>query len=260
MVDSKHQVIVGAEAFGEATEYNLLLPMVEITCHNFQAIGKEDNVFAKTKLSAESGCHTNKNIAALAEENIDGYSADRYFRKRDPPFDDAGRYKERTTKERRRLEHSKKQFLPADFSFDPGLCFCICPAGKRLYRSGFITLKGVKRAVFNDQKQHCRTCKLRNQCLRHPDKSEFRQTSCPVSVAQSNSPADHAERMKVKIDSEVGKTQYAKRIATVEPPFAHITHCSGLKRFSLQGKTKVHAQCCIVWFIIWKSCSGTEII
>lgn len=242
MVDSKHQVIVGAEAFGEATEYNLLLPMVELTRHNFQAIGKDDNIFSVTKLSADSGFHTNKNIAALAEQNIDGYIADRHFRKRDPRFDNAGRYKERTTKERRRLDHSKKQFLPADFSFDSDLRFCICPAGKRMHRSGFNTLKGVKRAVFNGQKRYCRSCELRHQCLRHPDKSEFRQTSCPVSVAQQNNPADHAEKMKTKIDSEIGKTIYAKRIATAEPPFAHITHCTGLKRFSLRGKAKVNAQ------------------
>ena len=33
----------------------------------------------------------------LAEAQIDAYIADRYFRKRDPRFDNAGRYKERTT-------------------------------------------------------------------------------------------------------------------------------------------------------------------
>lgn len=242
MVDSKHQVIVGAEAFGEATEYNLLMPMVNLTRYNFNAIQKEDDIFSSTKLTADSGFHTNQNITSLAEEQIDGYIADRHFRRRDSRFDDSGRYKERTTKERRRLDHSKKQFLPADFNFDPDLRFCICPAGKRMHRSGFNTLRGVKRAVFNGQKRFCRTCDLRNQCLRYPDRTEIRQVSCPVSAAIKNTPASYADKMKSKIDSVIGKTVYAKRIATAEPPFAHMSHCMGLKRFSLRGKSKVNGQ------------------
>lgn len=241
MVDSKYQVIVGAEAFGEATEHNLLIPMIDHTRVNFAGTEKID-VFVQAKLSADSGFHSNKNIAYLGREQIDGYIADRYMRKRDPRFDDSGRYKERTEKERRRVDHSKKQFLPADFSFDPDLKFCVCPAGKSMHRSGFTTLKGVRRAVFNGQKRYCRSCGLRNQCLRYPDRTEFRQVSSPVSVAVKNSPADYAERMKIKIDSVIGKSIYGKRIATAEPPFAHMSHCMGLRRFSLRGKNKVNAQ------------------
>lgn len=242
MVDKKSQVIVGAEAFGEATERNLLLPMVNSTRGNFQAIGAEKEIFTETKLTADSGFHTNRNMAALAEEEIDAYIADRYFRKRDPRFDDAGRYKERSATGRRRVDHSRKQFLPRDFSFDPELRFCICPAGKRMHRSGFTTLRGVRRAAFNGQKRYCRSCELRPQCLRHPDRTEIRQVTCPVGAAQKNTPADCAEKMKAKIDSVIGKTIYAHRIATAEPPFAHITHAMGLRRFSLRGKAKVNGQ------------------
>ncbi len=39
MVDGKHQITVGAEAFGEATEYNLLEPIINVTKENFEAIG-----------------------------------------------------------------------------------------------------------------------------------------------------------------------------------------------------------------------------
>lgn len=48
--------------------------------------------------------------------------------------------------------------------------------------------------------------------------------------------------MKSKIDSVLGKAVYAKRIATAEPPFAHIRHVMGLDRFSFRGKTKVNNQ------------------
>jgi hypothetical protein len=54
-VDAKHQVIVHAEAFGEAQEHDLLAPMVEGTRENFQAIGAEGDIFESTKLTADAG-------------------------------------------------------------------------------------------------------------------------------------------------------------------------------------------------------------
>ena len=242
MVDDKHQVIVGAEAFGEATEYNLLEPMIELTKNNFTALNSNEKVFEHTQLTADSGFHTNRNMEMLAKEGIDAYIADRYFRKRDPRFDNSGRFKERTTEERRKLDHSRKQFLPDDFTFDPDLKFCTCPAGKRMYRSGFPVLRGVKRAAFTGQKRFCRPCKLRAQCLRYPDKTEIRQVTCVIGTVSNNSPASFAEKMKTKIDSVIGKAIYAKRIATAEPPFAHIRYTMGLDRFSLRGKKKVNNQ------------------
>ena len=242
MVDDKYQVIVGAEAFGEATEYNLIGPMIDLTRENISSISEDQDVFQDTKLTADSGFHTNKNIAMLAKEQIDAYIADRHFRKRDPRFDNAGRYKERTTKERRRIDKSRKKFLPADFTFDPDLNYCLCPAGKRMYRTGFPVLRGVKRAAFTGQKKHCRPCTLREQCLRYPEKSEIRQVTCAVGAVGKNTPAALAEKMKSKIDSILGKAIYAKRIATAEPPFAHIRHVMKLNRFSFRGKRKVNNQ------------------
>lgn len=151
MVDNKHQIIAAAEAFGGSTEYNLIMPMLDLTRHNFRVINKDKDVFSTKKLTADSGFHTNNNMKSLAEEQGDAYVADLHFRRCDPRFDDAGRYKERTTRERRRIDKSKKQFSPADFTFDSDLRFCICPAGKRMYRSGFTTLRGIKRAMFCGQ-------------------------------------------------------------------------------------------------------------
>ena len=178
----------------------------------------------------------------LAEEEIDAYIADRQFRKRDPRFDTTGRYKERTTVERRKIDKSRKQFLPGDFTFDPDFKFCICPAGKRMYRSGIPVVKGVKRAAFTGQKKNWRLCKLRSQCLRYSNRTEIRQVTCAIGVAQDNSPASLALKMKSKIDSVVGKAIYARKIATAEPPFAHIRYVMGLDRFSLRGKTRVNNQ------------------
>ena len=44
--------------------------------------------------------------------------------------------------------------------------------------------------------------------------------------------------MKEKIDSVIGKVIYAKRIATAEPPFAHIRIVMGLRRFTPAGQSE----------------------
>ena len=94
-VDDKHQIVVHAEAFGDAQEHDLLVPMIDGTRENFQGIAGTIDVFEKTKLTADAGFHTEANMKRLFEEGIDGYVADILFRKRDPRFAEAGRYKER---------------------------------------------------------------------------------------------------------------------------------------------------------------------
>jgi hypothetical protein len=99
VVDAKHQVVVHAEAFGAAQEHALLLPMLEGTRENFEAIGNKPDVFGKAKLTPDSGFHTEANMKEVMEQGIDAYIADPGFRKRDPRFLDAERYKERSRKE-----------------------------------------------------------------------------------------------------------------------------------------------------------------
>ena len=72
MVDSKYQVLVSAEAFGEAQEHYHLKPMVDQTPKNFEQIGEEEDIFEKAKLTADSGFHTEKNMEMLSEEGVDG--------------------------------------------------------------------------------------------------------------------------------------------------------------------------------------------
>ena len=75
-VDSKHQIVVQAEAYGQPQEHDLLEPMIEKTRDNFKSIDSSEDVFNKAKLTADAGFHTEANMKMLAEENIDGYVAD----------------------------------------------------------------------------------------------------------------------------------------------------------------------------------------
>lgn len=241
-VDGRHQVIVHAEAFGEAQEHDLLKPMVEGTRENFQAIGKDANVFETTKLSADSGFHTEENMKMLFTGEVDAYVADNLFRKRDPRFVDADRYKERHRKEQAKRAGTKQLFSTADFVFPEDLSYCLCPAGKRLYRSGGnVVVRGFAATKFKGAKSSCVPCQLRAQCLRHPERTEIRQVAYFHGRTASGKET-FTEKMKRKIDSTAGRALYSLRVAIAEPPFAHICRIMGLDRFTLRGKKKVNIQ------------------
>lgn len=241
-VDGKHQVIVHAEAFGEAQEHDLLKPMVEATRENFKAIKKNEDIFKETKLSADSGFHTEENMKMLITGEVDAYVADKLFRKRDPRFVDADRYKERHRKERAKLTPGKGLFATDDFVFADDLSHCLCPAGKRLNRSGHaVELRGFLATKFKGLKSACAPCRLRAQCLRHPERTDFRQVAY-FHGRTADGKETFTEKMKRKIDSTAGRALYSLRVAIAEPPFANICHILGLDYFTLRSKKKVNIQ------------------
>jgi transposase len=242
VVDGKHQVVVHAEAFGSGQEHELLEPMIESTRENFEAIGDKGDVFRDAKVTADSGFHTEKNMQMIMEQGIDGYIADTQFRKRDPRFAEVGRYKERFKKERDEYYGVKGLYKPRDFTLSENKDYCICPAGKRLYKNGENAKTDKIRAIkFHGRKTDCLSCGLRAQCLRKPDVTAARQ----VYFFQGRSeavPETFTEKMRRKIDSIKGRLIYNKRLGTVEPVFGNIRSILGLDRFTLRGKQKVNIQ------------------
>jgi len=238
-VDDKHQVIVAAEAFGEAQEHELLQPMLEDTQANFAALG-DNNIYKNTKITADSGFHTERNAEYLSTHHIDGYVADNRMRQRDPRFQDVDKYKARTREERRQWLGIRETFSNREFRYDPDKHTCTCPAGKSLYSNGSnITINGYAAVRFTAPKSACRPCHLRSRCLKFPDRTEVRQV-CFFS-GEMRKPETFTQTMKRKIDSFMGKAIYNRRIATVEPVFGHMRNI-GLDRFTLRGKQKVDAQ------------------
>jgi transposase len=241
-VDRKNQVIVTAEAFGQGHEHDLLEPMVTQTRHNFSAIGHKKDIFHDAQLAADSGYHSEKNMEMVFAEEIDAYIADNQFRKRDPRFAEYDRYKERYRKEIHQGSGSQKLFSSNDFIFPKDFSHCICPAGKRLYRSGYnVTVKNFKAIKFKAPKSACLPCGLRTQCLRRPEKTEIRQVAYFIGKSATGEER-FTERMKRKIDTAIGRAIYGLRLAIGEPPFAHIRSILGLNRFTLRGKQKVNIQ------------------
>ena len=240
MVDSKHQVVVHAEATGDS-ETAILKPMVEKTRENFTELGKEKDVFKETKLTADSGFHSEKNMEMVTEAGIDAYIADNKFRHRDPRFADADKHKERFNKEVARRFDRKIIFQPRDFTVAPDKSFCICPAGKRMYKCGNAIHNGLHAIKYHGTKRDCIPCKQRAQCMKNPDVTETRQFA-HFTGRTENETKTFTQKMREKIDSVAGKLIYGRRMATVEPVFANVRSSLGLDRFSLRGKKKVSVQ------------------
>jgi len=235
-VDSKHQVVVSAEAFGQGQEHGLLEPMVEQIEEAFAA--DEQSPLQEGKILADSGYYNKDSLAFLEEKNIDGYIADHGFRSRDPRFATAGAYKPVMPK----MPSTKSRFSVEDFSVDIDKQSCICPAGNALW------LKCAKAKIdntlfmqFQGHKADCDHCAERAKCLRSVTQQGARQVNVKIGTI-AREKVGPLERMRQKIDSTLGRHIYSMRLGIVEPVFGHLNDAIGIKRFTLRGKKKVNGQ------------------
>ena len=232
-VDSKHQVVVHAEAHGQGQEHGLLEPALNGVEENLPE-GK--SALRQAKVTADSGFHSTETLARLEERNIDAYIADTGFRSRDPRFADAGRYKPRTR------PTPKRHYGVEDFHVDIEQRTCICPAGNSLWlKCAQAKITGRLFMQFQAHQADCDSCADRARCLRNIHQKGARQ----VNVKLADLPRAKngvLERMRQKIDSSHGRYIYSQRLGTVEPVFGHIRETLGLSRFTLRGKKKVDGQ------------------
>lgn len=242
MADAKHQVIVQAQAFGEGQEQPVLQPMLEGTRETFEALATPD-VLQDIQLAADAGYSSEANAQYLAEQGIDGYVADTLFRQRDPRFETAERHKPtRPDEPFAKPQPERMLFQPADFRPADDMSYCICPAGQRLHRNGRnVVIDGRVGTKFKGSHRACKDCPLRAQCLRHPDRTPYRQVVF-FRGFEPGRPEKHLDRMKRKIDSELGRYRYSRRLGIIEPIFGNLRHTKRLNRFTLRGRRKVNAQ------------------
>ena len=230
LVDSKHQVILAAEAFSSQDHENLA-PMLEGAKKNLGAIGKDETYFQGKQLTADSNYHSYTALVTCQDEQIDAYIPDVQFRKRDPRFADQQRFKQ--------LPAAKSSlFSSSDFSFVSTKQVYLCPAGKELTcHARNQTNRYRTYDVYRARTQDCAACSVKARCLSKPTTSR-RYLSVQVDTQQPN-PIDE---MKAKIDTEPGKQIYARRLGIVEPVFANICVHKRMNRFTLRTKRKVDVQ------------------
>lgn len=243
LADSKHQVVVHAEAFGEGQENGLLVPMLEGVRETFNELELSEDILKQAKLTADAGYSSEANAEYLFEHQIDAYVADNLFRKRDSRFASAARHK--PTREDEPFAKPKKDdalFRRQDFQPASDLSHCICPAGQRLHRNGAnVVVDGRVGTKFRGSKRACGACPLRSKCLRHPERSPYRQVVF-FRGAVPTKPETYLDKMKRKIDSAVGRYEYGRRLGLIEPVFGNIRSTKRLNRFTLRGRRKVDTQ------------------
>jgi hypothetical protein len=234
-VDSQCQVIVEAQAHGTGSEQALLVPVVE---------AMRDLIGENSIVTADAGYHSEANLKALAESNIEALIADNGMRKRDERFAEQAKHKDKPDPLWDKSSADKKKprlFGPKDFHYDEEGKVCICPAGEFLYQNGSaVVIQGREAVKFTGANRVCGPCPLRDQCLRHPDRTPVRQVV--FFTGKLHKVESHSARMKCKIDSEEGRRRYGERFATVEPVFGNIRHNKRLNRFTLRGRQKVDTQ------------------
>ena len=182
-------------------------------------------------------------LPQLAKLNVQALIADNGMRKRDERFADQAKHKVKPDALWNKGAPEKKDRLlgPKDFAYDEESKTCICPAGEFLYQNGSqVVIQGREAVKFTGAKRVCGPCPLRDQCLRHPERTPVRQVVFFTGVVHKAE--SHTAKMKDKIDSEDGRQRYGRRFATVEPVFANIRHNKRLNRFTLRGRHKVDTQ------------------
>ena len=133
-----------------------------------------------------------------------------------------------------------KVFSSKDFHVDTEKMTCRCPAGKSLWLNcKNIESNGKRYIRFAGHLKDCKTCTLQRQCMQKPPQEIGRQVQFLISSV--NQPS-YTDKMRVKIDSSIGRRQYSKRLGMIEPVFGNITVNKGMNKFTLRGKDKVNAQ------------------
>lgn len=237
--DAKHQVIVGAEAYGTANEAAVLGPMLEQVRETFKELGTKD-IYRKVKVTADSGFHTEESMKALFESGIDGYVPDKRFRLRDPAFQSAQRHRDHGALPGRADRPKARYFKSQDFRLDAGSGRLICPAGKELHvRIRDFKLKtGFVGTAYRARVADCRACELKARCLRNPA-SPARSVHI---IHRDKMPKSFSQRMIRKLEGGVGRFLYGMRMGIVEPVFANLRYMRGLSRFTLRSAAKVNVQ------------------
>ena len=236
LVDSKHQVILAAEAFASQDHENLT-PMVDGAKKNVVAIGKDETYFQGKQLTADSNYHSFNSLTVCREEKIDAYIPDIQFRKRDPRFAEQERFQD-GIHGRQRPDTKPSLFTTADFSFNSSKQVYRCPQGKELTCHARNQINRYRTYdIYHARVEDCTACPLKARCLSKPTTSR-RYLSVPVD----SQPPNLIDEMKAKIDTEQGKLIYARRLGIVEPVFSNICVQKRMTRFTLRAKWKVDVQ------------------
>ncbi len=241
-VDKKHQIIVDAQAFGEASEHHTLQPIIESIRQRYRTLGIGSDLHGgRTVVTADTGFSNDENNRYLKDNKVNAYVPDLKFRERDKYF---ANQKKKYGKRHQDTKKNQREVIPvSEFTFNEKRKTCRCPAGNEMGLYHERTLKsGAKKYVFEGKLTDCRVCPLKDDCMRNPSSANHRKGHGRQVHFTVDQHKTATAWMKKRVDSRQGKVIYGHRMSVVEPVFANIGTQKQLNRFSLRGKKKVQGQ------------------
>jgi len=228
LIDSKDQVIIHGEAFGESQDLHLIPAVLDGAKENMRAIGCGDDYFAGKTLTADSNYHSPLNLKKCEEEGLDAYIPDKRFRRRDPRFE----------REHKGRQRRSDRLTLADFKHQEERDEYCCPHGEVFRLQEKMVIKdGVIYRGYGSKGKGCKGCELKARCVKGK-KVKRKHLMVPVGSVLGNL----TKAMGAKIDSEQGRRIYHQRMAIAEPVFANIRVHKVMNRFTLRGRIKVNIQ------------------
>ena len=228
LIDSKEQVIIHGEAFGESQDLHLIPAVLDGAKENMRAIGCGGDYFVGKTLAADSNYHSPLNLKRCEEEGLDAYIPDKRFRGRDPRFE----------REHRQRQRRSDRLTLADFKHQEERDEYCCPHGEVFRLQEKMVIKdGVIYRGYGSKGKGCKGCELKARCVKGK-KIKRKHLMVPVGSVLGNL----TKAMGAKIDSEQGRRIYHQRMAIAEPVFANIRVHKVMNRFTLRGRIKVNIQ------------------
>jgi transposase len=204
-VDSNKQIIVAAELTNQGGDNHQLIPMYEKTVQ--MSDGKKPE-----EVSADSGYFSGENYLYLEKNNIDAYVPDCKIKKE---TDEKGK-------------DIIEKFDRRNFKYDKRKDEYICPEGRRLVFKRNEKRNEVKSRIYKSI--NCKGCNYREECVKKSKKG-----SRQIQIYEND---NYKIMMREKLRSKEGKKKYDKRMAAVEPVFAHIKNVMNFRKFMLRGIEK----------------------
>jgi transposase len=215
-VDSDKQIITAAELTNQGGDNHQLVPIYEKTIQN--------NDGSKPKeISTDSGYFSGENYLYLEKNKIDAYIPDCKLKKE---TDEQG-------------NEIIGRFDRRNFKYDQQQDEYICPEGRRLVFRRNETRKGVKSRHY--ESTDCSGCKYQSECVR-----KSKRGNRQIQIYEND---DYKIMMRRKLRSEEGKKKYNKRMATVEPVFAHIKNVMNFRSFLLRGMQKANYEFTLICLV-----------
>ena len=233
LADGSHQIITCANVPEGGQDGRVLGELFEQATSQASQAGLGDDFYQGSELLADANYHSEPNLEACAENQLDAVIPDPNYRDRDE------RYHGREKHIRKARPQKHKRFTKDDFERAPKADCYTCPKGQKLLpQNGTSTTNGgkgkfKKYAIEND---FCSICEFRERCLTKNGKR--RTLSICLEPARP-----HCQAMRDKVDTPEAKERYSYRMGTIEPNFAHIRHAKGLGRINYRGRKKVG----IIW-------------